>query len=221
MRKTLTVAFAAVLIALVATPAAGATGQLQLEAEIKAMIDAYVVAHPMDFEGIDALVYRYRHDHISVRAYGGDHDMTAAEAAAQVAASSRSDIAIASGIPAPQRYITTPRTTNGGPTSSTPTYEGFAPRRRARPGRLPGPGCAGERESLNTVTAREDRRCVRSARLEGAPTRARRARAASSHQALAPLWRGHDPEGEVVAGCEVGETPVAWSAIAVTVGISA
>lgn len=103
MRKFLVVAVAASLLILSAAPAnAGAPN----EAAIKAEIDAYIVAHPMDFEAIDALVVRYRGQHITIRTPGIDRVLTATEAAQLVKARSSSDVGILSGIPAPQIYIT-------------------------------------------------------------------------------------------------------------------
>jgi hypothetical protein len=123
MHRILTVLVTAVLAGVLLVPAAIAAKPTD-DTTIKATIDAYVVANPMDFEGIDALVYQLRGVHIAVRGDGDTADISAAEAAARVkavadaeararAAADSADVVILSGIPAPQRYITKIVISNG------------------------------------------------------------------------------------------------------------
>jgi len=124
MRKFLCTSLIALLLAVMVAPGASAAKPAD-EETIKATIDAYVIANPLDFEGIDALVYRLRGEHIAVRGDGDKQDLTAAEAAARVratrdaeaqagiAAQAEGDVVVLSGIPAPQRYITKIKITNG------------------------------------------------------------------------------------------------------------
>jgi hypothetical protein len=110
MRRILAITAVALLCALTMAPAAIAAPSDQA---IKAKIDAYIVAHPMDFKGINALVVRYRNVPIRVATVGVDHAMTADEAAALVQQRTRASVGMLAGIPTPQIYITSVKITKG------------------------------------------------------------------------------------------------------------
>jgi hypothetical protein len=104
------IALAMLLTTFTVSPAAAAPPS---EAEMKASIEAFILAHPMDFVGIDALVYRYRGEHITVATVGVDRPMTAAEAAKVHAARASESVVVLGSIPTPQVYITSVKISGG------------------------------------------------------------------------------------------------------------
>ena len=100
--------FAAVaaLLALSASPVAAGPGS---DARIRAEIDAYIVAHPTDYRGIDTLQFKYRGSHIAVVITGVACELTADQAAdwmANYEANQANAIVPMSGIQAPALTIT-------------------------------------------------------------------------------------------------------------------
>ena len=120
MRKTVAVAFAVAVY--LATSATALAAGPRTDASINKEIETYIVAHPMDFVGIDKLVFGYTGEHIIVGSADVDRPMTATEAQGVVAAhkvakaeaDAAGDLSILSGIPTFQVYVSSVALSGGG-----------------------------------------------------------------------------------------------------------
>lgn len=99
-RRSLTVLIAAASLLALSTSTASAAPSS--DDAITAKIQAFIVANPFDYLGIDKLVFKYLGEHIQFQVLGSKTPVTAAEAAALKAeADAAGDVVPMSGIPTP------------------------------------------------------------------------------------------------------------------------
>lgn len=112
MHKAVTAALAAGVLTM--TFASGIAAA-RSDASINKEIETYIIAHPLDFVGIDSLVFRYTGEHIVIGTVGVDGPMTAIEAQALRAETLASgQVGILSGIPAFTVVVTSVALSGGG-----------------------------------------------------------------------------------------------------------